>query len=745
MKERIIAMVCLVAFAVTIVGLSQVVDAASNESSDVYDSYWTGDKPYEVDGKIMFHYSEASANGMVLKYQTRFIADQKVISLPQDLNSMSVRILLEDENGLHETADTRYVVTNIQIYSPFGPIDMSKIQPSQHSNETVSFAATVVMSDDDGVYSGTAFVNMVSYIVADRYDLGTYLTVKENATWTYNWNVQSIESGIDSKSPGTNKDGKAIDGPVLGVDYYWVQATIYDPVATDVGNYKAVAVAIDSSSLYKGNTGPLNWAIDAKGVSGFEYDSLTYNGEDQFPDVQNLTVTVKKYKVNVDNSSFEYGKVSELKKVKVILEKTVDFEIDVNSQKNAGTYSGDDGYVVVFKGKSVGNVYTENPNEWTIEKDEISYDMAVLYDDATGFVYVVDEDSHYGDYIYTGDPQGPPGVRICDRYTGELFDEAWFSISGDGEQVGPGDDYSLMVSLEDVCPNFTGNLDFVWKISTPQVLAGEVHVNLIYTDGTLTSDMFTKYNTFIYPYSSTYSMYDDEGNYNEGGSPLNIERNQYKIVVLDANGNIVINEMDDSNNPIRPGSGKTLSEWNHIELYGTNGFKGCITGSFYVSFVYDVGSSFIVNGVDYTVTSTKKMTVSVTGYESDVPAALEIPDKVNGFKVTKIEDKAFYGCKTLTSVDIGDNVTAVGMKAFANCSNLKSVVFGSSVKVISSYAFYGCKNLEEVDFDSSLTTVRKAAFSVTFQDASGKKMDATAKNLAGHTFEGSKKVLKLVA
>ena len=57
--------------------------------------------------------------------------------------------------------------------------------------------------------------------------------------------------------------------------------------------------------------------------------------------------------------------------------------------------------------------------------------------------------------------------------------------------------------------------------------------------------------------------------------------------------------------------------------------------------------------------------------------------------VTKIPDKAFWGCEKLTSVTLGDSVTAIGVSAFER-TGLTGIDL-NKVTDIGNYAFYGSK------------------------------------------------------
>lgn len=88
-----------------------------------------------------------------------------------------------------------------------------------------------------------------------------------------------------------------------------------------------------------------------------------------------------------------------------------------------------------------------------------------------------------------------------------------------------------------------------------------------------------------------------------------------------------------------------------------------------------------------------------------------IPDSLDGKKVIKIGEKAFFANPTVENVVIPDSVMIIGNSAFEVCRNLKNVSVGSSVTEISDYAFRQCEKLLNINFKSNnLKRIGRSAF-----------------------------------
>jgi hypothetical protein len=123
---------------------------------------------------------------------------------------------------------------------------------------------------------------------------------------------------------------------------------------------------------------------------------------------------------------------------------------------------------------------------------------------------------------------------------------------------------------------------------------------------------------------------------------------------------------------------------------------------------------------------------AVLGLGSCTDSYIVIPERYEGFPVTKIqmsafagesitgiwipdtvtviEGDAFAGCLELSSVRIGDGVESIGGGAFATCVNLCEVTMGKNVRSIYNQAFLECKSLTTIRLPEGLQSIDYAAF-----------------------------------
>ncbi len=118
---------------------------------------------------------------------------------------------------------------------------------------------------------------------------------------------------------------------------------------------------------------------------------------------------------------------------------------------------------------------------------------------------------------------------------------------------------------------------------------------------------------------------------------------------------------------------------------------------------------YIITDVENTecrVACAKKPTtpVSVT-----ISSSVEISGKE--YSVTSIGGKAFYGCSSLTSIEIPNSVISIGNNAFSECESLTSIEIPNSVTSIGNSAFSECESLTSIEIPNSVTSIGDWAFS----------------------------------
>ena len=105
---------------------------------------------------------------------------------------------------------------------------------------------------------------------------------------------------------------------------------------------------------------------------------------------------------------------------------------------------------------------------------------------------------------------------------------------------------------------------------------------------------------------------------------------------------------------------------------------------------------------DYEYVISKKNTAEIKKYKGSA-TTLDIPETIDGYMVTRIDDWAFAGSATLTSITIPSSVETLGYEAFVSCEVLESIKLGSGVIEIENYILNHCPKLINITVDENNT------------------------------------------
>lgn len=87
-----------------------------------------------------------------------------------------------------------------------------------------------------------------------------------------------------------------------------------------------------------------------------------------------------------------------------------------------------------------------------------------------------------------------------------------------------------------------------------------------------------------------------------------------------------------------------------------------------------------------------------------------VPDTYNGYTVTTIAPKAFYGCVSLENVTLPSTIRTIGASAFEGCILLESINLPSSIEKIGANAFSGCLSLKSIEIPKEITNIHPYTF-----------------------------------
>ena len=156
----------------------------------------------------------------------------------------------------------------------------------------------------------------------------------------------------------------------------------------------------------------------------------------------------------------------------------------------------------------------------------------------------------------------------------------------------------------------------------------------------------------------------------------------------------------------------------YIEVYVEAYYPNYAPGHNYATYElapYPSCYDFEEGGIFYKIIGEGKVSVSYetrnyNSYSGNVVIPATVTHDGVTYKVTAIEEKAFYGCIELTGITIGSNVSSIGNYAFMNCTDLTQVTLPNYVVNVGTQAFAGCTGLTQVILGSGVARLGAMAF-----------------------------------
>ena len=79
-------------------------------------------------------------------------------------------------------------------------------------------------------------------------------------------------------------------------------------------------------------------------------------------------------------------------------------------------------------------------------------------------------------------------------------------------------------------------------------------------------------------------------------------------------------------------------------------------------------------------------------------------------KLESIGTFTFFGCISLTSVNIPESIRYIDRNAFCNCLRLEKLVLPEKLEEIDSGAFFDCRSLSELNIPKTVRSIGTKAF-----------------------------------
>lgn len=102
---------------------------------------------------------------------------------------------------------------------------------------------------------------------------------------------------------------------------------------------------------------------------------------------------------------------------------------------------------------------------------------------------------------------------------------------------------------------------------------------------------------------------------------------------------------------------------------------------------------------------------AITAYigSSELEGIVEIPEEIDGCRITALGRKLFYECKKIEEIRLPETITEFGEASFCLCNGLRKVNFPGGLEVIPADCFNEC-GFERLEIPDTVKIIKRGAF-----------------------------------
>ena len=111
----------------------------------------------------------------------------------------------------------------------------------------------------------------------------------------------------------------------------------------------------------------------------------------------------------------------------------------------------------------------------------------------------------------------------------------------------------------------------------------------------------------------------------------------------------------------------------------------------------------------YQVISDTEKTAEILSAEG-LSGRVELPSQLDGYKITGLDTKAFFGNTDITEVYFPAEIKNIGSYAFSGCLSLRKAVLADETEYIGEGCFMGCNSLVRVSLGKTIEAIPERCF-----------------------------------